>query len=174
MGRRRPKLTEWTKLDWSRLNWTGCNWGILLKKKKKKGKNFVKVGCGIKKKKISKYSGSFVKNSKFMYLNARIPTAFLPSLSTYHICKKPNCFLSFSLSLYKSQSRGLSLFKFFLSLSETTNPLFSTLPISTFSSRSFDHSLRVSISSSNGLNLSALLFLLFGPSHTPPISCFCY
>ena len=96
--------------------------------------------------KTSKYSGSFVKNSKFMYLNAHIPTALLPSHSTYQICKSPTA-LSHSLSLQIPEQSSLSL-------SETTNPLFSTLPISSSSSRPFDHSLRVSISSSNGLNLS--------------------
>ena len=88
------------------------------------------MGCGIKKKKkISKYNGSFVKNSKFMYLNARIPTAFLPSLSTYHICKKPNGFLSFSLSLQIPEQRSLSLLIFF-SLSLSPKPPTHSSPLS--------------------------------------------
>ena len=70
--------------------------------KKKKKKKIVKLGRGIQKienKQI--YRGSFVKKAKFMYLNAHIPTALSPSLSTYQI---------WALSLPKSQSRGLSLF----------------------------------------------------------------
>ena len=122
--------------------------------------------------KINKYSGSFVKNLKFMYLNACIPTALLPSLSTYQIFKKPNGSLSFSLFTNPRAEVSLSLS---LSLPENTNPLFSTLPISTSSSRSFDHSLRVSISSSNDLNLSQHSFYspfssLRSKSHTTDFS----
>ena len=59
-----------------------------------------------KKKQTNIFSGNFVKKPKFMYLNAHIPTALPPSLSTYQFCKNPQR-LSLSLSLQKSQ-RSLS------------------------------------------------------------------
>ena len=79
----------------------------VLKWKRLKDRGPVLYFCQKKKKKQTNiFSGNFVKKPKFMYLNAHIPTALPPSLSTYQFCKNPQR-LSLSLSLQKSQ-RSLS------------------------------------------------------------------
>ena len=78
----------------------------VLKWKRLKDRRPVLYFCQKKKKQTNIFSGNFVKKPKFMYLNAHIPTALPPSLSTYQFCKNPQR-LSLSLSLQKSQ-RSLS------------------------------------------------------------------